>query len=182
MRELLNTLYVQTQGAVLHLDNDTVRVEIERETRLRVPLLRLSGIVVFGQVTLTPFLIHRCAEDGRSLIWLSSFGRFRARLEGPIRGNVLLRRAQHLALSDPDRTWKIARQIVARRFRTAVRCCCARRERRRKSAMKRPCQARPQPWPMAFCACETAVTSTRSGVSKGRRPAPTSKSSGAWFW
>lgn len=113
MRELLNVLYVMTQGAVLHLDGDTVRVEVERETRLRAPLLRLSGVVVFGQVTVTPFLIQRCAEDGRSLVWLSRTGRFKARLEGPARGNVLLRRAQHLALSSPDRAREIARQIVA---------------------------------------------------------------------
>ncbi len=113
MHELLNVLYVQTQGAVLHLEHDTVRVTLEGETALRAPLLRLGGIVVFGQVTLTPFLIQRCAEDGRSLVWLTRTGRFRARVEGPARGNVLLRRAQHLALSDRARTAQIARQIVA---------------------------------------------------------------------
>lgn len=119
MHELLNVLYVQTQGAVLHLDHDTVRIEIERETRLRVPLLRLSGIVVFGQVTVTPFLIQRCAEDGRSLVWLNRQGRFKARVEGPTRGNVLLRRMQHLALSDPQQPWKIARQIVAAKLQNS---------------------------------------------------------------
>lgn len=113
MHELLNVLYVQTQGAVLHLEHDTVRVNIEGETKLRVPLMRLGGIAVFGQVTLTPFLIQRCAEDGRSLVWLSRTGRFKARVEGPLRGNVLLRRAQHLALTDCARTSEIARQIVA---------------------------------------------------------------------
>ena len=113
MHELLNVLYIQLQGTVLHLDHDTVRVEHERETKLRVPLLRLSGIVAFGQVTITPFLIQRCAEDGRSLVWLGPNGRFKARVEGQTRGNVLLRRAQHLALSDEERTTSIARQIVA---------------------------------------------------------------------
>jgi CRISPR-associated protein Cas1 len=113
MRELLNTLYVQTQGTVLHLDQDTVKIKLERETKLRLPLLRLSGIVVFGQVTVTPFLIQRCAEDGRSLVWLNRHGRFVAQVAGPTRGNVLLRRAQHLALSDPRRTMDLARQCVA---------------------------------------------------------------------
>jgi len=113
MHELLNVLYVQTQGAYLHLDSDTVRVIIEDETKLRAPLLRLGGIVVFGQVSLSPFLVHRCAEDGRSLVWLDRNGRFKARVEGATRGNVLLRRAQHLALSHDDRPWRIARQIVA---------------------------------------------------------------------
>ena len=68
MHELLNVLYVQTQGAVLHLEHDTVRVSVDGETKLRAPLLRLGGIVVFGQVTLTPFLIQRCAEDGRGIV------------------------------------------------------------------------------------------------------------------
>jgi len=113
MHELLNVLYVQTQGAVLHLEHDTVRVSVDGETKLRVALLRLGGIVAIGQVTLTPFLIQRCAEDGRSLVWLDRNGRFKARVEGPVRGNVLLRRAQHLALSDRERTSQIARQIVA---------------------------------------------------------------------
>jgi len=119
VRELLNTLYVQTQGAVLHLEHDTVKISVEREMKLRLPLLRLSGIVVFGRVTITPFLIQRCAEDGRSLVWLDRNGRFKARVEGPARGNVLLRRAQHLALSDSKRALRIARQIVAAKLQNS---------------------------------------------------------------
>jgi CRISPR-associated protein Cas1 len=119
MIELLNVLYVLTQGTMLHLDHDTVRIEVERETRLRVSLSRLSGIVVFGQVTLSPFLIDRCAEDGRSLVWLDRNGRFKARVHGPVEGNVLLRRAQHLALSDPDWPRLIARQIVAAKIQNS---------------------------------------------------------------
>jgi CRISP-associated protein Cas1 len=119
VRELLNTLYVQTQGAVLHLDHDTVKIDVDRETKLRLPLLRLSGIVVFGRVTVTPFLIQRCAEDGRGLVWLDRNGRFKARVEGPARGNVLLRRAQHLALSDTKRARRIAQQIVAAKLQNS---------------------------------------------------------------
>lgn len=113
MYELLNVLYVLTQGAVLHLDHDAVRVEVEGATALRLPLIRLSAIVLLGRVTVTPFFIQRCAEDGRSLVWLDRGGRFKARIEGPMKGNVLLRREQHLALSDRERTSRIARQFVA---------------------------------------------------------------------
>ncbi|MBI4321531.1 MAG: type I-C CRISPR-associated endonuclease Cas1 [Chloroflexi bacterium] len=119
MRELLNVLYVLTQGATLHLDHDTVRVEVDKETRLRAPLLRLSGIVMFGRVTISPYLVERCAEDGRGVVWLDRRGRFRARMEGPTQGNVLLRRAQHLALSEEDRPWQIARQIVAAKIQNS---------------------------------------------------------------
>jgi CRISP-associated protein Cas1 len=119
MHELLNTLYVQTQGAVLHLDSDTVRVTVEGETKLQAPLLRLSAIVVLGQVTVTPFLIHRCATDGRGLVWMTRSGRFMARAQGPVSGNVLLRQAQHRALETPGIPVAIARQIVAAKIRNS---------------------------------------------------------------
>lgn len=113
MFDLLNTLYVTTQGSVLNLEHDTVRVSLDGEMRLRAPLLRLEAIVAFGNVTITPFLIHRCAADGRHIAWLTTTGRFRARLTGPARGNVLLRRAQHNALDLPQWSARIARQMVA---------------------------------------------------------------------
>lgn len=119
MPELLNTLYVQTQGAVLRLEGDTVRIQTKDELITRVPLLRLNGIAVFGNVTVTPFLIHRCALDGRTVIWFTRGGRFRGRLQCPTSGNVLLRRAQHLALDDPGQTMHIARQIVAAKIQNS---------------------------------------------------------------
>jgi CRISPR-associated protein Cas1 len=91
MKQLLNTLYVQTQGTYVRLDRDTLKLEVERTTKFQIPLHHLSGIVAFGNVLLSPFLIHRCAEDGRSLVWLSEHGQFKARLAGPTTGNVLLR-------------------------------------------------------------------------------------------
>lgn len=117
MRQLLNTLYVTKPRAYLHLDHDTVRVEVERVLQLQAPLLQLGSIVCFGDVMLSPALMHRCAADGRSIVLLSNHGRFQARLEGPASGNVLLRRAQHLALSDPARRLEIARSMVAGKIR-----------------------------------------------------------------
>jgi len=50
---------------------------------------------------------------------MSGHGRFRGRLAGPTQGNVLLRRAQHLALSEPNQPWRIARQIVAAKIQNS---------------------------------------------------------------
>jgi CRISPR-associated protein Cas1 len=119
MRQLLNTLYVTTPRAYVHLDHDTLRVEVARELKLQVPLLQLGGIVCFGDVMVSPALLHRCADDGRSLVFLTEHGRFKARLEGTASGNVLLRRAQHLALSDEGRRTAIARNLLAGKLRNA---------------------------------------------------------------
>lgn len=100
--QLLNTLYVTQPESYLHLDNATLRIEIERETRLRVPLHHLSAVVCFGHVMVSPILMHRLADEGKSLVLLDAHGRFKARLEGPVSGNVLLRIDQHSrALNNP---------------------------------------------------------------------------------
>lgn len=119
MKELLNTLYIQTQGSYLRLDHDTLKVDVEGKTAAQVPLHHLGALVIFGNVLLSPFLIHRCAEDGRSIVWLTQNGRFKARLFAPTSGNVLLRRAQHVALDGEQATLDIARWMVAGKLQNA---------------------------------------------------------------
>ena len=88
MRALLNTLYITTQGAYLKKDGETVLVSVEHETRLRVPIHTLSGIVCFGNVTCSPPLMGFCAERQVGLSFLSEHGRFLARVEGEIKLEV----------------------------------------------------------------------------------------------
>jgi len=111
--QLLNTLYVTQPDSYLHLDNDTLRVEIERETRLRVPLHHLSAVVCFGHVMVSPGLMHRLADEGKSLVLLDGHGRFKARLEGPVSGNVLLRQAQHRRAATTDFCLAAAKSFIA---------------------------------------------------------------------
>ena len=112
MHQLLNTLYLTTEGAYLRLDHDTLRVEVERETKLQVPIHHLGGIVCFGDVLVSPAALARCTQDGRFVVFLDRNGRFQARVEGPISGNVLLRCAQHAAMGNADKTLTIARHVV----------------------------------------------------------------------
>jgi CRISPR-associated protein Cas1 len=111
--QLLNTLYITTPETYLRLDNDTLRVEVERETRLRVPLHHLSSVVCFGRTGLSAPLMHRLAESGVALVLLDDNGRFKARLEGAVTGNVLLRQAQFARISDAAFTLDMARACVA---------------------------------------------------------------------
>jgi CRISPR-associated protein Cas1 len=113
VKKLLNTLYVTTPEAYLRLESDTLCVMIEHEKRLQVPLHHLSAIVCFGEVMLSPALLARCAEDGRSVVWMKRNGRFGARLEGPVNGNILLRQAQHRAADDVQFCVGQARAFIA---------------------------------------------------------------------
>ena len=115
--QLLNTLYVTLQESYLHLENDTLRLEIGHETKLRVPLHHLGSVVCFGHVKVSLPLMHRLAEDGISLVLLDENGRFKARLEGPVSGNVLLRQAQHRRADEAAFALEIARNCVAGKIR-----------------------------------------------------------------
>lgn len=119
MQTLLNTLYVSTGGAYIHLDNDTLRIDIERQTRLRVPLHHIGSVVTFGDVLVSPATMHRLANDGKTLVLLDRNGRFQARLEGPVSGNILLRQAQFSRLPEAAFALDAARAIIAGKLKNS---------------------------------------------------------------
>ncbi|MBP9712282.1 MAG: type I-C CRISPR-associated endonuclease Cas1 [Sterolibacterium sp.] len=113
MTVLLNTLYVTLPQAWVSLDNDTIHFEVERQTRLRVPLHHIGSVVCLGNATFSTPLMHRLADEGIGLVFCNEHGRFKGRLEGPVSGNVLLRRAQHTHTDDSTFTLTLARHFVA---------------------------------------------------------------------
>ena len=112
MKKLLNVLYVTTQGYYLRKEGETVAVEREGTTIQRLPIHMLAGIVTFGNVMVSPGLLGLCAERGVCVTMLSEHGRFLARVEGPVSGNVHLRLAQMRAHEDATRKGELARNFV----------------------------------------------------------------------
>lgn len=108
-----------TPHAYAHLENTTLRIDVEREKMLQVPLHHLGGLVCFGNVMASPALMHRLADEGKSLVLLDDLGRFKARLEGPVSGNILLRRAHHSKASEPAFVLELARAIVAGKLKNS---------------------------------------------------------------
>ena len=102
MKKLLNTMYVTTPGAGLKKDGENLVAEIEGVERARVPLHMLASVVVFGSIYVSPALIGACGAAGISIVLLDRVGRFQSRIEGPVSGNVLLRRAQYRQSETPD--------------------------------------------------------------------------------
>ena len=78
----------------------------------------------FGSTGITPALMGHCAERGVCVSMLGRNGRFLARIEGPVSGNVLLRRSQYRTSDDAEKTSRLASQIVVGKLlnqRTVVR-------------------------------------------------------------
>jgi len=112
MKKLLNILYVQTQGMYLRQEGETVVAEKERQVVARIPIHTLAGLVCFGNVLCSPFLLGLCCERGVHVSFLSEHGRFLGRVEGPVSGNVLLRTAQMKASLDTDKSQALALNFV----------------------------------------------------------------------
>lgn len=112
MRRQLNTVYVTTEGAWLRKDGENIVMEVEGETRARLPAHMLESLVCFGRVLVSPPLLGYCAEQGICVSYLSPNGKFLARVEGPVSGNVLLRREQYRRSDDGSRCAAIVRNLL----------------------------------------------------------------------
>jgi len=112
MKKHLNTLFVTTQGTYLAKEGETVAVKVNQEIRLRVPVHTIGGIVCFGNVSCSPYLMGFCAENGVGISFLTENGRFLARVQGPVSGNVLLRREQYRLADNQDYSAKMAKSFV----------------------------------------------------------------------
>ncbi len=112
MKRLLNTLFVTTDGAYLHKRGETVCVKIDGEEKLSLPLHTLGGIACIGRIACSPELMGTCGERNIMISFLSKTGRFLARVQGPVSGNVLLRREQYRRADDEYASSEIARAVV----------------------------------------------------------------------
>ena len=113
MKRLLNTLYVTNPDAVVRKKSDAISVKIGESQAASIPFHLLDGIVLFGHVGCSAALLAACAEHGLSVVLLDENGRFKARVEGPISGNVLLRREQYARALSEDNSLEVAKRFVA---------------------------------------------------------------------
>lgn len=109
MKRLLNTLFVTTQGSWLSLGGENIVVHLDKETTKSFPIHLFESVACFGRVNATPPLMGFCAQRGVLISFFSQHGRFLARVDAPVRGNVLLRRRQYRLADDESATANIAR-------------------------------------------------------------------------
>lgn len=112
MKRLLNTLYVLTENSYLSKQGETICVHVGGTEKVRVPIHTLEAIMCFGNTTVSTPLIAFCGERGIGLSFYSDQGRFYGRIEGPVRGNVLLRTKQY-SVAQSDEAVGLAKNFVA---------------------------------------------------------------------
>lgn len=112
VKKVLNTLFVMTQKSYLAKEGESVVVRVDGQPQSRFPIHNLAGIVCFGNIGCSPFLMGHCANNNVSISFLTENGRFLAKAVGKTSGNVLLRREQYRRTDDPEHAGEVARNIV----------------------------------------------------------------------
>jgi CRISPR-associated protein Cas1 len=112
MKKHLNTLFITTQGTYLAKEGECVLVRVDQKIMARIPVHTLRGIVCFGQVSYSPYLLGHCAKNNVSISHLTEYGKFLATMQGPVSGNVLLRREQYRKADDPNACGIIAKGVL----------------------------------------------------------------------
>lgn len=112
MRKLRNTLYITTPDKYLFLDGENIVMRAKDDTEIRLPLHNIEDIVVFGGRGASPALMNKCTEENIGLNFMSRSGKFLAKAEGAVSGNVYLRREQYRIADNEERSLAIARNFI----------------------------------------------------------------------
>lgn len=121
MKRMLNTLYIMTQESYVNREGQALVIRVNKEDKLKVPIITISAVVCFGNVLVTPKALELCTDNEVTITYLSYYGRFMARIQGRISGNVLLRKAQYKMSDDKRISSCIARNIVAAKINNSRR-------------------------------------------------------------
>lgn len=112
MQRFLNTLYITTQKTYLHKKGEAVEVIVADEVKASIPFITLDSIVCFGNIYVSPFLLGAAPKYNITISFLSETGKFLARVQGPVAGNVLLRKAQYRISDDKEKSAQVAKFFI----------------------------------------------------------------------
>lgn len=101
-----------TPDKYLSLDGENIVMHSKDDTQTRLPLHNVEDIVIFGGRGASPALMNKCTEDNIGLTFMSRSGKFLARAEGAISGNVYLRREQFRIADDEARSLSVAKNFI----------------------------------------------------------------------
>lgn len=113
MKKLMNTVYINNPDRYLSLDGENLVISQDSTEIGRLPLHNIERIMTFGYTGASPALMGKCAESGIELVFMGRNGRFLARVDGEVRGNVLLRRQQYRYADNSEKSLGIAKNMIA---------------------------------------------------------------------
>jgi CRISPR-associated protein Cas1 len=115
----MSALYLNEQRSRVHLDEETLVIHYpenkqtgEAARKQRVPLMKVSQVVVYGNITLTTPAITALMEQKAEICYLTRHGKFIGRVSGDDHRHGALRLKQRRAHDDPTAALHVAMACV----------------------------------------------------------------------
>jgi CRISPR-associated protein Cas1 len=112
----MTVLYLTEQYASVTLDAETLVVKARQADgqmkKTRVPLMKITQAVAFGNITLTTPALTALLEQRAEIIYLTRFGKFVGRISGDLHKHGRLRLLQRRAHDDPTLRLQVAAVCV----------------------------------------------------------------------
>ncbi|PIE31973.1 type I-D CRISPR-associated endonuclease Cas1 [candidate division KSB3 bacterium] len=109
----MSTIYITQQGAVVSKVSERLKITLKKEILADIPLLKISHLALFGNITVTPQAVKTLLKKGIDICYLTQHGDYVGRIQPEISKNSPLRIAQYRAFFDAARRLEIARGFVS---------------------------------------------------------------------
>lgn len=106
------TLYITKQGATIAKTSERLKVVMQKEVLVEVPLIKVSQVVIFGKASVTPSAMRELLKRHIDVCYLTQYGEYLGRTQPEISKNIPLRIAQFTAQFDDARCLELARGFV----------------------------------------------------------------------
>lgn len=94
------------------MDGENIVISERQKEIGRLPLHNLEAVITCGYAGASPALMEKCAALNIAMVFLSSTGRFRAKVTGKAYGNILLRKSQYRLTERKEEAVQIARNFI----------------------------------------------------------------------
>ncbi|YAF93844.1 MAG: type I-D CRISPR-associated endonuclease Cas1d [Nodularia sp. CChRGM 3473] len=108
----MGTIYVTQEDAFICKVDERLNINYEKKPILDVPLIKIDGIVIMGRANITPAAIAELINQKKSLTFLTTNGKYLARLEPDMGKNIFVRTAQWKAAGESAQAVHVTQSFV----------------------------------------------------------------------
>lgn len=109
----MGTVYItQEYDSFIGKTDERLTVKADKKKLLDIPLIKIDGLVIMGQATISPAVIGELLERKIPLSFVTPTGRYKGCLQPELTKNIFVRKAQWLAAGETKTSIDLVRGFV----------------------------------------------------------------------
>ena len=109
----MGTVYItQEYDSFIRKTDERLTIKADKKKLLDVPLIKIDGLVIMGQATISPAIINELLERKIPLSFVTATGRYKGCLQPELTKNIFVRKAQWLAAGETETAIHLVRGFV----------------------------------------------------------------------